>query len=59
MPDSFLDSNVILYSLSQDEAKQRKTLELLAVGGVISTQPELPTETRATGSHRETPTRGY
>jgi len=38
MPGSFLDSNVILYSLSQDDTKQRKTLELLAAGGVVSTQ---------------------
>lgn len=38
MPGSFVDSNVILYSLSRDDTKQRKALELLAAGGVISTQ---------------------
>ena len=38
MPASFLDSNVILCSLSEDEAKHRRALELLAAGSVISTQ---------------------
>lgn len=38
MPGSFIDSNVVLYSLSKDESKQRRALELLANGGLISTQ---------------------
>ena len=38
MPGSFIDSNVVLYSLSTDESKQRRALELLASGGLISTQ---------------------
>ena len=38
MPGSFIDSNVVLYSLSKDESKQRRALELLASGGLISTQ---------------------
>ena len=38
MPASFIDSNVVLYSLSNDESKQRRALELLASGGLISTQ---------------------
>lgn len=38
MPGSFIDSNVVLYSLSKDESKQRRALELLACGGLISTQ---------------------
>lgn len=38
MPASFLDSNVVLYSLAQDDAKQLKALELLTSGCVISTQ---------------------
>lgn len=38
MPGSFLDSNVILYSLSNDDPKQIRALELLASGGLISTQ---------------------
>jgi predicted nucleic acid-binding protein len=38
MPGSFIDSNVVLYSLSQDERKQRKALELLAGDCLISTQ---------------------
>jgi predicted nucleic acid-binding protein len=38
MPGSFIDSNVVLYSLSTDEPKQRRALELLASGGLISTQ---------------------
>jgi predicted nucleic acid-binding protein len=37
MPDSFLDSNVILYSLSREDTKHHRALELLATGGVIST----------------------
>ena len=38
MPVNFLDSNVVLYSLAKDDAKQLKALELLASGCVISTQ---------------------
>jgi len=38
MPGSFIDSNVVLYSLSKDASKQRRALELLASGGLISTQ---------------------
>jgi predicted nucleic acid-binding protein len=38
MPGSFIDSNVVLYSLSKDESKQLRALELLASGGLISTQ---------------------
>lgn len=38
MPVSFIDSNVVLYTLSQDEPKQRRALELSAGGGLISTQ---------------------
>lgn len=38
MPGSFLDSNVILYSLSKDDPKRPRALELLASGGLISTQ---------------------
>lgn len=38
MPASFLDSNVILYSLDQDDSKQQRVLELFGSGGVISTQ---------------------
>ena len=38
MPGSFIDYNVVLYSLSKDESKQRRALELLASGGVIATQ---------------------
>lgn len=33
-----MDSNVVLYSLAKDDAKQLKALELLASGCVISTQ---------------------
>ncbi|MFB1490709.1 MULTISPECIES: PIN domain-containing protein [unclassified Thiocapsa] len=35
---NFLDSNVVLYSLAKDDAKQLKALEFLASGCVISTQ---------------------
>ena len=38
MPGSFIDANVVLYTLSKDELKQRRALELLAGGGLISTQ---------------------
>jgi predicted nucleic acid-binding protein len=38
MPGSFIDSNVVLYSLSKDESKQLRALELLASGGLISIQ---------------------
>jgi predicted nucleic acid-binding protein len=38
MPASFLDSNIVLYSLAEDDAKQQQALALLASGAVISTQ---------------------
>jgi predicted nucleic acid-binding protein len=38
MPGSFIDSNVVLYSLSKDEPKQRRALALLAGEALISTQ---------------------
>ncbi len=38
MPGSFIDSNVVLYSLSTDATKQRRALDLLAGGALISTQ---------------------
>ena len=39
MPDvSFVDSNVVLYSLAKDDVKQLKALEILASGCVVSTQ---------------------
>ena len=37
MPGRFIDSSVVLYSLSKDESKQFRALELLASGGLIST----------------------
>ena len=38
MPASFLDSNIVLYSLDKNDAKQQKALGLLAADAVISTQ---------------------
>lgn len=34
----FLDTNVLLYLLSEDEAKANRSEQLLAAGGVISVQ---------------------
>jgi predicted nucleic acid-binding protein len=38
MPGSFFDSNVLLYSATEDEDKAARTEALLEVGGVISVQ---------------------
>src|SRR5690606_6568483 len=38
MPDSFLDSHVILYVAGHDPAKAERAEDLLAEGGVISVQ---------------------
>lgn len=38
MPGSFLDSNVILYLASEDQAKADRAEELMARGGTISVQ---------------------
>ncbi|MBK1705843.1 PIN domain-containing protein [Halochromatium glycolicum] len=38
MPADFLDSNIVLYSLAKDDAKQHRALALLAAEAVISTQ---------------------
>ncbi len=41
MPDAevpFLDTNIVLYALSQDESKRQRAIELLVDGPVISAQ---------------------
>lgn len=38
MPDEFIDTNIIIYSLSKDEHKQHKALVLLANKPVMSVQ---------------------
>ncbi|MCB2261975.1 MAG: PIN domain-containing protein [Candidatus Thiosymbion ectosymbiont of Robbea hypermnestra] len=38
MSDSFIDTNVVIYSLSQDELKQKAAIALLAKKPVISVQ---------------------
>lgn len=38
MPGEFLDTNVIIYSLSQEERKQNKAIELLSRKPVVSVQ---------------------
>jgi predicted nucleic acid-binding protein len=38
MPGSFFDSNVLLYSAAEDEAKAARTEALMEAGGVISVQ---------------------
>ncbi len=38
MPDSFFDTNVLLYIASSDQAKAERAEELIAAGGVISVQ---------------------
>jgi predicted nucleic acid-binding protein len=38
MPGEFIDTNIVIYSLSKDEYKQNKALELLANKPVMSVQ---------------------
>lgn len=38
MPDSFFDTNILLYSVGSDETKADRAEDLLAVGGMISVQ---------------------
>jgi predicted nucleic acid-binding protein len=38
MPGDFVDTNVVIYSFSQDEHKQHKALEILAKRPVMSVQ---------------------
>jgi predicted nucleic acid-binding protein len=41
MPDAeipFLDTNIVLYALSQDESKRQRAIDLLVDGPVISAQ---------------------
>lgn len=38
MPGEFLDTNVVIYSLSQEERKQNKAIELLSRKPVVSVQ---------------------
>ena len=38
MPGEFIDTNIVIYSLSKDERKQNKALELLANKPVMSVQ---------------------
>ena len=38
MPDSFFDSNIVLYAASGDRAKAERAEQLIAAGGVVSVQ---------------------
>ncbi len=38
MPGEFIDTNIVIYSLSEDERKQNKALELLANKPIMSVQ---------------------
>lgn len=38
MSDNFLDTNILLYSMSNDPAKRRRALRLLIDGPVVSLQ---------------------
>ena len=38
MPGEFIDTNIVIYTLSKDEYKQKKSIELLAAMPVMSVQ---------------------